>query len=155
MRRLLAATGLLLLVAGTSRSQSEAPISSAIIAVLDSQAVAWNRGDITGYMNGYWNSDSLIFTSGGRVRRGWEATRASYLASYGSRERMGVLTFSELEVHILTAESAWVLGRWRLERAGDSPGGIFSVVLRKFSGGWKIVHDHTSSDPAAAKDSTR
>jgi ketosteroid isomerase-like protein len=101
-------------------------------------------------MEGYWKSDSLIFTSGARVRRGWDSTLAAYAASYGNRAKMGTLSFSEREVHELTPESAWVLGRWRLDRAGDSPGGVFSLVLKKFSGRWKIVHDHTSSDPPPA-----
>src|SRR5512147_3014115 len=88
--------------AGASRAQTGGPESPAIVALLDSQAAAWNRGDLRGYMSGYWNSDSLVFTSGGRVRRGWQATLEAYTASYGNPERMGTLSFSGVEVHILT-----------------------------------------------------
>jgi ketosteroid isomerase-like protein len=117
-------------------------------SVLGAQAEAWNRGDIAGYMEGYWKSDSLLFTSGGNVRRGWTETFAKYSASYDTPEKMGKLSFSDLEVHHPSTGAAWVFGRWKLDRRGDSPGGVFSLVLKKFPEGWRIVHDHTSSDPA-------
>lgn len=120
---------------------------SAVTAVLDEQAAAWNRGDVAGYMEGYWKSDSLLFTSGGNVRRGWNATLEKYRASYDTREKMGTLTFSKLELYHPAPGAAWVFGRWELERANDRPGGVFTLVLRKFPEGWKVVHDHTSSDP--------
>jgi len=118
-----------------------------IQAALDNQTQAWNKGDIDGYMQYYWHSDSLLFTSGGQVRRGWQETLDKYGKSYDSREKMGTLRFSGLEIHLLSAESAWVFGRWELTRKKDHPGGVFTLILRKFSDGWKIIHDHTSSDP--------
>lgn len=113
--------------------------------VLAEQAAAWNRGDLAGYMRGYWRSDSLLFTSGGNVRRGWQETFLKYSATYDTREKMGTLTFSDLEYHLPAPGAAWVFGRWELERAGDRPGGVFTLVLKKFPEGWRIVHDHTSS----------
>jgi ketosteroid isomerase-like protein len=113
--------------------------------VLDQQAAAWNNGDIDGYMQGYWKSDSLLFTSEGNVQRGWKATLEKYRKSYESKDRMGVLLFSDLEVHILSDNSGWVFGRWELRRKDDRPHGVFTLVLKKFVDGWRIVHDHTSS----------
>ena len=118
-----------------------------IDSVLAAQSAAWNRGDIAGYMEGYWKSDSLLFTSGGTARRGWKETFEKYAARYDTREKMGTLSFSGLEYHSLGPGAAWVFGRWELERSGDTPGGVFTLVLRKFPEGWRIVHDHTSSDP--------
>jgi ketosteroid isomerase-like protein len=118
-----------------------------VAAVIEEQAAAWNRGDIAGYMEGYWKSDSLLFTSGGSVRRGWKETYEKYLASYDTPAKMGRLKFSDLEFHLPSPGAAWVFGRWELERAGDRPGGVFTLVLKKFPQGWRIVHDHTSSDP--------
>jgi beta-aspartyl-peptidase (threonine type) len=121
----------------------------AIRKVLDDQVLAWNRGDIEAFMEGYWNSEDLIFTSGGNVQRGWRTTLERYRASYGtSPETMGRLSFSELEIHPLGADAAWALGRWRLDyESGEAPGGVFSLVFRRFDGRWLIVHDHTSSSP--------
>jgi hypothetical protein len=128
--------------------------------VLETQVIAWNHGDIEEFMKGYWNSPELLFTSSGKLRRGWQETLNQYKATYPDHARMGELSFSDLEIHLLpnspgrrdTPVAAWVLGKWRLKRAGDEPHGIFTLVLQKFPnprGGvtsvWKIVHDHTSS----------
>jgi ketosteroid isomerase-like protein len=133
-----------------SRLQAqESPDSGAVSeirAVLNVQTGAWNNGDIDGYMQGYWQSDSLLFTSGGNIERGWRAARNKYKRSYSSRAKMGFLTFSEIEVHPLSYESAWVFGHWMLDREGDHPHGVFTLVFRRFSEGWKIVHDHTSAE---------
>jgi beta-aspartyl-peptidase (threonine type) len=38
-----------------------------IRSMLDSQVAAWNQGDVEGYMHGYWDSDSTVFSSGGTM----------------------------------------------------------------------------------------
>lgn len=118
----------------------------AIESVLDAQAEAWNRGDLDAFMEGYWRSPDLVFTSGGAVQRGWQTTLDRYRASYGtSPETMGRLAFSDLEVHPLGPGAAWALGRWDLERDGQTTGGVFTLVFREIGGAWRIVHDHTST----------
>lgn len=121
----------------------------AIQKVLDDQVAAWNRGDIEAFMDGYWESPDLVFTSGGNVQRGWQTTLERYRASYGtSPETMGRLSFSDLEIHPLGDEAAWALGHWHLDDAGGKAmGGVFSLVFRRVDGRWLIVHDHTSSSP--------
>ncbi len=115
-----------------------------IMATLNSQVTAWNNGDIDGFMNGYWKSDSLIFTSGGNIQRGWKTTLEKYKKSYDTKAKMGTLKFSQLEFTILSKSSAWVLGHWELTREKDHPEGVFTLIVRKFADGWKVVHDHTS-----------
>jgi ketosteroid isomerase-like protein len=116
-----------------------------INSVILAQTAAWNSGDIGGYMQEYWKSDSLLFTSGGRIQRGWKATYEKYKKSYGSKSKMGRLEFSGLEINVLSPDAAWVFGHWELHRETDHPKGVFTLVFRKFAEGWKIVHDHTSS----------
>ena len=130
------------------RAAPAADPGPAIRQVLDDQAAAWNRGDLEAFMDGYWRSEDLVFTSGGNVQRGWQTTLDRYRASYGtSPETMGRLTFSDLEIHPLGDGAAWALGRWALDDAGgEAMGGVFSLVFRRFDGRWLIVHDHTSSD---------
>ena len=118
---------------------------AAIRAVLDAQAAAWNRGDIEGYMDGYARSPDTVFVSGDRVTRGWQTVLERYKKTYNTREKMGTLTFSDLEITVLSKESALVLGRWHLQRSKDEPHGRFTLLFRKTKTGWKIVHDHTSS----------
>lgn len=121
---------------------------SAIYQVLDEQAAAWNRGDLDAFMDGYWRSPDLVFTSGARVQRGWRTTLDRYRSSYGdSPASMGHLAFHDVEVHPLSDDAAWVLGRWRLEREGGESGGVFTLVFRRIDGRWRIVHDHTSAAP--------
>jgi len=121
---------------------------AAIEAVLTQQAEAWNKGDIAVFMEHYWKSDELTFSSGGQTTRGWQATKDNYIKRYPTREQMGRLTFTQLEIMPLENTAALVLGRWQLAR--ESPvGGNFSLVLRRIDGRWLIIHDHTSrSEPA-------
>ena len=111
--------------------------------VMDDQAAAWNRGDLEAFMKGYWNSEKLVFV-GSEVTRGWQPTLDRYKRTYGTREKMGTLTFSDLEVTLLSNDAAVVLGSWSLARATDNPHGKFTLVFRKFKEGWRIVMDHTS-----------
>ena len=131
------------LVAGPNKHRSR--IVASVKAVLDAQVAAWNRGDIEGYMAGYWRSDETIFVSGDSVTRGWQTVLARYKKSYDSREKMGTLTFSDLEITPIGNDAATALGRWHLQRAKDEPHGTFTLIFRKTKQGWRIVHDHTSS----------
>lgn len=118
----------------------------AIRSVLDRQIVAWNRGDIEGFMDAYDRSPELTFSSGGRVTRGWQPTLDGYHKRYPTRKAMGRLTFSDLEITELGPGAALVLGRWNLDR-GEPVGGTFSLVLRRQADRWMIIHDHTSRAP--------
>ena len=120
-------------------------IVAAVRTVLDAQVEAWNRGDIEGYMAGYWRSEKTIFISGDSVTRGWETVLARYKKNYDSREKMGTLTFSDLEITTIGNGAAVANGRWHLQRAKDEPHGRFTLIFRKTRQGWRIVHDHTSS----------
>lgn len=118
--------------------------AAAIRAVLDAQVATWNRGDLEGYMDGYQRSPDIVFISGDRLTRGWQTVLERYKRSYDTREKMGVLTFSDVEITILGKEAALVFGRWQL-RAKDEPRGRFTLLFKKTKNGWRIVHDHTSS----------
>src|SRR3954469_3242180 len=87
-------------------------IEQDITKVMNDQVTAWNRGDIDGFMRGYWNSDKLIFVSGANVTRGWQPTLDRYKKSYDTRAKMGTLTFSDLEITMLSKDAAVVLGSW-------------------------------------------
>jgi uncharacterized protein (TIGR02246 family) len=136
--------GLVTLLVGCQTPGGHAGTADRIRQVLADQAAAWNRGDIPGYMQAYWHSDELSFSSGGKTTHGYAAAEAAYVHRYPTPERMGRLTFSELQVRMLCPEAALVLGRWQLDREPDPVGGNFSLVLRVIDGEWRIIHDHTS-----------
>ena len=112
---------------------------------MDAQAAAWNRGDLEGYMDGYDRSSNTEFVGGDTITRGWQTVLDRYRRNYNSREKMGFLTFSDLEISILSKDAALVLGRWHLKRTSDEPHGTFTLLFRKTKAGWRIVHDHSSS----------
>jgi len=116
-----------------------------IRAVIQAQQEAWNRGDIDSFMNGYARSRSTTFVSEDSVTRGWQTVRARYKKKYSDREKMGTLTFSDLEITPLGPDSAVGLGRWQLKRAKDHPPGRFTLIFRRIADVWRIVLDHTSS----------
>ena len=128
--------------AGMARAEdsSRAPI----LAVLDEQQAAWNRGDVDEFMKGYWNSPDVSFAGSSGVTRGYDAVLMRYRKNYPDTKAMGHLEFSEVEVHPLGKGAAFVLGRWHLTRESGELSGVFTLVFQRFADGWKIVHDHTS-----------
>ncbi|HKS71905.1 MAG TPA: nuclear transport factor 2 family protein [Terriglobales bacterium] len=121
--------------------------AQAVQVVLEQQQQAWNRHDLDTFMKGYWNSPELTFFSGAKQSSGWQATLDRYRKTYQSEGReMGKLEFSELKIEPLGKEAVFVRGAWHLTMSdGKAPHGLFTLVFRKFSDGWKIIHDHTSA----------
>ena len=129
-------------MAQTAAQKTEIEIE--ILEVMTKQSAAWNRGDVAGFMQGYWNSDKLVFASGDQVTRGWQPTLDRYKKSYDSKAKMGELTFTDIEVNVLSKEIAVVLGSWALKREKDNPKGKFTLIFQRLKEGWQIIHDHTS-----------
>ncbi len=116
----------------------------AIALVLNKQADEWNRGDIDGYMQSYWNSDSLVFIGSKGPVYGYKPTLERYKTSYPDKEKMGKLDFSDLSFRRLSDEYYYVTGKWSLVRRDDNPNGYFTLLFRKIGGRWLIVADHSS-----------
>ena len=156
MKTLLTAAAIALLpLAACSTTPSGAPIAmgqsqkeaeaAAITALLEAQDAAWNRGDIDAFMAGYWKSPGLRFASGGKVTRGWDETNARYHNTYGGPETMGTLITDDYEIVVLSPDAAIAHGRWKLEGREGTPWGLYTLVMRKIDGEWKIVSDTTTS----------
>lgn len=121
-------------------------IKSDIKATLKRQDAAWNRGDIDAFMEDYVKTETLRFASGGKVRYGWQTTLEGYKSRYPDRATMGFLTFTDLEIDVLSKTDALVFGRWALTRESDLPSGLFTLRMKNIDGSWKIKSDHTSSN---------
>jgi len=138
----------MLMAAFVCAAAEQSPNSvSQIQSVLSAQQDAWNRGDIDAFMNSYARSASTVFISEDEVRRGWETVRERYRLKYSDRAKMGRLSFSDIEVTMLSPDAAVVLGAWRLKRGNDEPHGRFTLIFKRLPEGWRIVHDHTSAAP--------
>jgi len=138
---------LLLTLVLTTVAQAQRPTASRqeISRVLTTQTAAWNRGDVAGFMQGYWKSDSLVFIGKRGLTYGWQPTLDNYRRNYPDASAMGQLTFSNLHITPLSVEAAHVVGRWHLTRPADGDlDGHFLLVFRRIKGQWVIVADHSS-----------
>ena len=128
--------------AADSQTPAADTTGAEVRALLDAQVAAWNRGDLEGFMAGYWRSPELVFCSGATVTKGWDATLARYRKTYQAEGReMGRLGFDEIEVFPLGSDAAFARGAYRLRlRNGSEPHGRFTLVLRRYPEGLRIVH---------------
>jgi len=147
---LLSAVALVLFCAApAARAQSAAEDEAAIRAAITAQAAAWNRGDIPEFMKAYDDSPDTTFIGLTR-RKGFQPIQERYRQTYSTREQMGTLTFSDIDVRLLPGvcgktEIALATGQYHLDNTTQpKKDGVFSLVWRKGPHGWKIVLDHTS-----------
>ena len=131
---------------------NQAVDETAIRTAIQMQTDAWNRADIPAFMKTYEDSPDTTFI-GQKLRKGFQPILERYKESYSTREQMGTLTFSDIDIWLLPSgcgksEIALVTGKFHLARtehgASAKDDGIFSLVWRKGSQGWKIILDHTS-----------
>ena len=115
-----------------------------ILNVLEIQRLAWNKGDLETFMQGYVKSDSLLFVGSSGPTYGWQKTLDNYKKTYQGAAGMGQLTFRIKKVDFLNKDVAFVLGSWHLKREKDEPQGYFTLLFKKLNGEWKIFVDHSS-----------
>ncbi len=112
--------------------------------IMAAQELAWNRGDLEAFMEGYWRSDSLRFIGSSGLTYGWQQTLDNYKKGYPDSDAMGKLKFTILSVEQLSKRSAFVIGKWRLARKAGDLSGHYTLLWKKIKGKWVIVADHSS-----------
>jgi ketosteroid isomerase-like protein len=130
--------------AGLGESDVEAARQE-ILAAMKVSAEAWNAGDIDRYMECYDRSKEVRFAGEESYSLGWQTVLDNYRKGYPDRASMGTLTYSDVDVTVISPDGALVFGRWRLDRREDSPSGLYTLLFRKGPAGWRIVHDHSTS----------
>ena len=123
-----------------AQSQEEKKIRQ----LLSVQTESWNRGDIEGFMETYWNTDSLMFIGKSGVKRGWEETLNNYKKGYPDATAMGKLSFDIIKIQKLSKKYYYVVGKWMLKRSIGDLSGYYDLLLKKINGKWKIISDHSS-----------
>jgi len=118
-------------------------IKTEIQTILTKQNESWNKGDIEGFMEYYWKSENFTFQSGNKRLSGWHSLLSRYKENYPP-EKMGTLTFSDLDIRVLSKDIAYVLGRWKIIEKDSFKEGLFTILFQRMPDGWKIIHDHTS-----------
>jgi uncharacterized protein (TIGR02246 family) len=112
--------------------------------LLTRQTETWNRGDIDGFMQTYWQNDSLMFVGKDAVTWGWKNTLDHYKKGYPDKAAMGQLSFDIVQVKKLSPEYFFVVGKWRLKRKAGNLSGHYNLLIKKINGEWKIITDHSS-----------
>ena len=122
--------------------------------VLDKQVVAWNRGDVPGFMAGYWQSPNLIYQANESVVHGWQSLLDRYQQSFHSPNgpEMGKLALNTEEFTAVDENVVLVWGIYGVTTSdGNARSGSYTLVMRKLSDGWRTVYDRTSSKPLPQK----
>lgn len=140
MKQLLLLCCCLLSFAAMAQNKDERQIRSMLAA----QVTEWNKGNIEGYMKGYWENDSLLFIGSKGPRYGYKETLEKYKLAYPDTAHMGRLISTVLSMKKLSADYYFILGSWALERSVGNVSGSYTLLLRKIKGVWVIVCDHSS-----------
>jgi ketosteroid isomerase-like protein len=135
---------LLMSISVTALAQTKDKDETIIRKILDDQTTAWNRGDIENFMQGYWQSDSLLFVGKSGVTNGWKQTLANYKKGYPDTAAMGKLDFNILQVKRLSGIYFSVVGKWHLTRSIGDLSGHYTLLFKKIKGKWVIIQDHSS-----------
>lgn len=136
-------TALILTLISPLTSIQKSEIEKELLRIHDLQRKAWNEGNIEGFMAHYWKSPKMTYQSGDTRLMGWDALLERYKKVY-PKGNMGTLEFSDLIVHVLSDDSAYVLGKWKLKAETWTREGLFTTILKKMEDCWKIIHDHSS-----------
>lgn len=117
-----------------------------IYNLMQQQEDSWNNGNIDGFMNMYWQSESLVFIGKSGINYGWDKTLNNYKKTYKTKEEMGTLKFKNIICNPVNDSTHIITGKWSLKR-NDSIGninGYYTLLWIKKLNGWKITYDHTS-----------
>lgn len=123
---------------------SQSNDETAILKVLEQQTSSWNRGDVEGFMQGYWKDDSLMFIGKSGINWGWQKTLNNYKKSYPDTTSMGRLSFDIILVKKLSVNYYYVVGKWMLKRSIGDLSGYYNLLFQKINGRWLIIADHSS-----------
>jgi len=116
----------------------------AIRAILSNQTKAWNKGDLSSFMIGYWENDSLVYVGKNGPSYGYATTLKNYKKNYPDTSHMGKLQFELISFKPLNKDHYFVLGKFYLTRTVGNASGYFTLLFRKINGVWKVIADHSS-----------
>ena len=135
---------LVVIACATISASAQTKDELAIRALMDQQITQWNKGNIDGFMETYWHSDSLVFIGSVGPTCGWQTTLEDYKHHEPDTAAMGKLDFKIIAIKLLSPEYSFVVGKWHLSRTIGDVGGAFTLLFRKIKGKWLIVADHSS-----------
>ncbi|MDH7516391.1 MAG: nuclear transport factor 2 family protein [Bacteroidota bacterium] len=146
MKRLPIILPILMFIVVSCGSKTDEPlVRSEVLSALDKTVEEWNSGRLEGYLGCYDKTDSLRFLSDGTLTEGWDAFGNRLRNAYSDVRSMGVMRCFDLDVDVLSPESASAFGRWMLSGDTGRSWGFVTMIFRKTDNGWKIVHEHRTT----------
>jgi ketosteroid isomerase-like protein len=140
MKKILLLIGIIISLSSMAQTKDEQIIRK----MLGDQISFWNKGDIPGFMQGYWENDSLVFIGKNGPTYGYNNTLRNYQKNYPNKDYMGVLNFDILSVQAIEKDHFFVIGKFMLQRKVGDASGHFTLIFKRINGIWKIVSDHSS-----------
>jgi ketosteroid isomerase-like protein len=128
----------------TASTNAQSKDEQLIRQLMAMQTQQWNKGNIEGFMEGYWKSDSLVFVGRTGPKYGYQTALDNYKKGYPDTVAMGKLHFDILKLQPMAPNCYFMLGKWMLKRSIGNLEGYFTVLFRKINGQWVIVADHSS-----------
>jgi uncharacterized protein (TIGR02246 family) len=122
-----------------------AQVRREVLAVFEHGARAWDAGNLDDFISDYLPDSETTFITKTRVLHGVSAIRAVYAPRFAPGAQRDSLRFQGVEIDILTPDVVNAIA-WYVLMRGDSitARGPTSLVMRRVSGRWLIVHDHSS-----------
>ena len=131
---------------GADTAASSPNLWSRFSTHLDSSALAWNRGDLEGFLSTYRQAPTTTYIGASGLVVGFQRIRGRYAPLFGQGAERDSLRFEDLRIRPLGDSTALAIGRYVLHRADSVTSiGIFTLVLQESDGRWMIVHDHSSA----------
>lgn len=132
--------------APVTRVPAAAPLAAEARTLLETQAAAWNRGDLEAFCAVY--AEDALFATAFGLTKGRAEVLARYKARYPDAAARGTLSFDVLAVDVLApaprkgADAIAVVARWRIAKPDAPPAeGLTLLNLVRGPEGWRIVHD--------------
>lgn len=137
-----------------AKERREREVRGQVAALLETQAEAWNRGDLAAFCSVY--AADAVFASPSGLTRGRDEVLARYRSKYPDAASRGQLAFDLIETELLSGVEVSVFGdavpsdvhgvsvlaRWKLSYTGKpEAAGLTVLVLRPRGDSWEIVQD--------------
>ncbi len=133
--------------AAVASGTAQQPTDTADVQKFVRQYVAAiNRADAPGVMEMYARVPEVTSADNTDIARGWEAIRrdAASLAQHRFRMELGRVDVDPLGpgYALVVAEATYTFGT---PQGSLRVRGVLTLVLEKVENGWKVIHDHSST----------
>jgi ketosteroid isomerase-like protein len=131
-------------------STATAASSTDVVGTFNKLLEGIRHASVNEVTSAYWNSPRLaLFNNNGTVTKGWDQLRKNRESSYPDVKDVK-LEVHDVSVTMLGRDGALVTCLWNQSQtykgSPESASGRMTLVFKRVSGEWKVIHLHTSPD---------